>query len=63
MTTWQCDGIPKDGKTYPQATAGGHEPCENTTPDCPICGLPREAMDPVTTTVKTTVVVSPGGTT
>ncbi|GCL51111.1 hydrophobic amino acid uptake ABC-transporter [Microcystis aeruginosa NIES-3804] len=61
MTTWQCDGIPKDGKTYPQATAGGHEPCENTAPDCPICGLPREAMDPVTTTVKTTVVVSPGG--
>ncbi|MGV2388634.1 MAG UNVERIFIED_CONTAM: hypothetical protein LVR29_10970 [Microcystis novacekii LVE1205-3] len=45
MTTWQCDGIPKDGKTYPQAIAGGHEPCENTTPDCPICGLPREAME------------------
>nr|NCR45950.1 branched-chain amino acid ABC transporter substrate-binding protein [Microcystis aeruginosa SX13-01] len=63
MTTWQCDGIPKDGKPYTQAIAGGHEPCENTTPDCPICGLPREAMDPVTTTVKTTVVVSPGATT
>jgi ABC-type branched-subunit amino acid transport system substrate-binding protein len=61
MTTWKCDGIPKDGKTYPQAIAGGHEPCENTTPDCPICGLPREAMDPATTTVKTTVIVSPGG--
>jgi len=39
MTTWQCDGIPKDGKTSSQAIAGrGHEPCENTTPDCPICG-------------------------
>lgn len=61
MTTWQCDGIPKDGKTYPQAIAGGHEPCENTTPDCPLCGLPREAMEPDNTTTKTTVIVSPGG--
>jgi branched-chain amino acid transport system substrate-binding protein len=61
MTTWKCDGIPKDGKTYPQAIVGGHEACENTTPDCPICGLPREAMEAVTTTVTTTVVVSPRG--
>jgi ABC-type branched-subunit amino acid transport system substrate-binding protein len=42
MSSWICDGVPKDGKTYPNAMA--HEPYENTGPDCIVCGLPQEAM-------------------
>ena len=44
MNSWFCDGIPKDGKQYPNAPEGGHEPYENYGPDCVICGLPKEAM-------------------
>lgn len=44
MNSWTCDGIPKDGKQYPNAPDGGHEPYENYGPDCVICGLPKEAM-------------------
>ena len=44
MNSWFCDGIPKDGKQYPNAPDGGHEPYENYGPDCVICGLPKEAM-------------------
>ncbi len=44
MSTWICDGVPKDGQVYPQAMEGGHPPCENSSPDCMICGLPQEAM-------------------
>jgi ABC-type branched-subunit amino acid transport system substrate-binding protein len=44
MSSWICDGVPKDGNSYPNAIA--HEPYENTTPDCIICGLPKEAMQP-----------------
>jgi branched-chain amino acid transport system substrate-binding protein len=42
MSSWICDGVPKDGKTYPNAMP--HEPYENTGPDCIVCGLPQEAM-------------------
>ncbi|MGH2412366.1 MAG: ABC transporter substrate-binding protein, partial [Microcystaceae cyanobacterium] len=38
------DGVPKDGKQYPNVAQGGHEPYENFGPDCMICGLPQEAM-------------------
>jgi ABC-type branched-subunit amino acid transport system substrate-binding protein len=41
---WTCDGVPKDGKDYPQAIPGGHPSHVNTTPDCMICGLPEAAM-------------------
>lgn len=40
--SWICDGEPKDGQQYPNASP--HEPQENFGPDCVICGLPREAM-------------------
>ena len=54
MSSWMCDGVPKDGNSYPNAYA--HEPYENTGPDCVICGLPKEAMQPgkKTKPVKTT---------
>ena len=42
---WLCDGEPKNGKDYPNCS-GPHEPYENTGPDCLICGLPQEAMQP-----------------
>ncbi|MGK7940031.1 MAG: ABC transporter substrate-binding protein [Crocosphaera sp.] len=44
MSLWTCDGIPKDGKQYPGAFP--HNPQDNTGPDCTICGLPKEAMQP-----------------
>lgn len=53
MSSWMCDGVPKDGNSYPNASA--HEPYENTTPDCVICGLPKEAMQPSTTVPRKTV--------
>lgn len=43
--SWKCDGIPKNGKSYPNAS-GAHSPYENFGPDCDVCGLPREAMNP-----------------
>ncbi|MFN4066030.1 MAG: ABC transporter substrate-binding protein [Thermosynechococcus sp.] len=43
--SWKCDGVPKNGKTYPNA-GGAHPPYENFGPDCVVCGLPREAMEP-----------------
>lgn len=43
--SWKCDGVPKNGKSYPNAS-GAHPPYENFGPDCNICGLPREAMNP-----------------
>ncbi|MEA5533530.1 ABC transporter substrate-binding protein [Crocosphaera sp. XPORK-15E] len=42
MSSWTCDGVPKDGKQYPGASS--HTPQVNTSPDCIICGLPQEAM-------------------
>ncbi len=42
MPSWICDGVPKDGKSYPDVEA--HEPFENYGPDCAICGLPKEAL-------------------
>ena len=42
-SSWTCDGVPKDGKDYPDCS-GEHEPYENYGPDCVVCGLPREAM-------------------
>ena len=44
MSSWTCDGVPKDGKQYPGVSP--HAPQNNTGPDCIICGLPREAMEP-----------------
>lgn len=44
LQSWQCDGIPKNGKQYPNCS-GEHEPYENFGPDCVMCGLPREAME------------------
>ncbi|BCX13043.1 MAG: hypothetical protein KatS3mg067_1981 [Thermosynechococcus sp.] len=44
-SSWICDGVPKNGRTYPNAS-GAHPPYENFGPDCAVCGLPREAMEP-----------------
>ncbi|NJM86927.1 MAG: ABC transporter substrate-binding protein [Hydrococcus sp. RU_2_2] len=55
MSSWICDGVPKDGNSYPNASA--HEPYENTSPDCVICGLPKEAMQPSTKVPRKTVYV------
>lgn len=43
--SWTCDGVPKDGNAYPHCS-GPHEPYENSGPDCVMCGLPREAVEP-----------------
>ena len=40
MSGWICDGIPKDGENYPEL-GGAHEPYENYSLDCDICGLPK----------------------
>ena len=42
MSSWTCDGRPKN----PQYAGAGsvHSAHENNTPDCEICGLPKEAM-------------------
>lgn len=42
MAEWICDGVPKDGKVYPNTEA--HEPHTNYSTDCDLCGLPRESM-------------------
>lgn len=39
---WSCDGQPKNGQHYPQANP--HPLYVNDSPDCHICGLPKEAM-------------------
>ncbi|MDJ0510069.1 MAG: ABC transporter substrate-binding protein [Crocosphaera sp.] len=64
MSVWTCDGIPKDGKQYPGAFP--HNPQDNTGPDCTLCGLPQEAMQPGKTvkaqpTTKTQVIGTSGG--
>ena len=41
---WICDGIPKDGKNY-SGLGGEHEPHENYSADCEICGLPKESLE------------------
>ncbi|NJL52579.1 MAG: hypothetical protein HC930_10825 [Hydrococcus sp. SU_1_0] len=43
MSSWICDGVPKDGKDYP-GLGGKHEPFNNELSDCEYCGLPQEAM-------------------
>jgi hypothetical protein len=45
MPSWICDGVPKDGKDYPEHS-GPHEPISNDLSDCEYCGLPQEAMIP-----------------
>ena len=45
MPSWTCDGIPQDGKEYPDL-GGAHEPYENYSHDCDICGLPEESHKP-----------------
>ncbi|MEA5468418.1 ABC transporter substrate-binding protein [Spirulina sp. 06S082] len=42
MASWICDGIPKDGKQYPDRGTP-HEPYENKGTDCLVCGLPQES--------------------
>ncbi len=64
MSSWTCDGVPKDGKQYPGVSS--HTPQTNTGPDCIICGLPREAMQPSHAGKKqsgTTVIVGGSGNT
>ena len=41
--SWICDGVPRDGKVYPEA-GFPHEPSVNYGPDCVVCGLPKEAV-------------------
>ena len=41
---WICNGIPKDGKQYP-GLGGAHDPHENYSLDCEICGLPKESSN------------------
>lgn len=43
MPSWTCDGIPKDGKEYPDF-GGAHEPYENYSSECDICGLPEKSQ-------------------
>jgi hypothetical protein len=43
MSSWICDGVPKDGKDY-SGLGGKHEPINNDLSDCEYCGLPKEAM-------------------
>ncbi|MDV2998661.1 MAG: hypothetical protein N5P05_000267 [Chroococcopsis gigantea SAG 12.99] len=62
MSNWICDGVPKDGQQYPQAMQGGHPPYENSSPDCLICGLPREAMKKGSFTPPTTPPTTPSHT-
>lgn len=42
--SWICNGIAKDRKEY-SGLGGAHEPHENYSPDCEICGLPRESQE------------------
>ena len=42
---WMCDGVPKNGKEYPHCS-GSHEPHLNTGPNCTVCNLPFQAMQP-----------------
>ncbi|MGK7943310.1 MAG: ABC transporter substrate-binding protein [Microcystaceae cyanobacterium] len=58
MDPWICDGIPKNGQSYSITIENGHEPYENTGPDCLICGLPREAMETKQTAQKTVFTAS-----
>ncbi|MBR8839925.1 MAG: phosphate ABC transporter substrate-binding protein [Stigonema ocellatum SAG 48.90 = DSM 106950] len=45
VKSWECNGLPKDGKLYPnQNPVGRHEIVENFGGDCVICGLPKEAV-------------------
>jgi phosphate transport system substrate-binding protein len=45
MSSWTCDGVPKDGKPHlEQSPPGAHEPYENFGDDCVICRLKREAI-------------------
>ncbi|XWK90810.1 MAG: phosphate ABC transporter substrate-binding protein [Phormidium sp.] len=43
MKSWICNGIPKDGKSYPDCS-GSHDEYANNYPNCEKCGLPREAV-------------------
>jgi len=44
MSTWTCDGVPKNGKQYP-GLGGDHPPRQNHYLDCEECGLPRESQE------------------
>lgn len=44
--SWTCDGIPKNGQSYPEFEPYQKHPPElNHSLDCAVCGLPKEAMD------------------
>ncbi len=45
MSGWICDGIPKNGENYPEL-GGAHDPYENYSLDCDICGLPKGSEQP-----------------
>ena len=42
---WICEGTPKNGKNY-SPHGWEHDPHENYSADCEICGLPRESQEP-----------------
>ncbi|WP_017295725.1 hypothetical protein [Geminocystis herdmanii] len=43
--SWICNGVPQNGKEYP-GFGFPHEPHENYSSDCEICGLPKESSLP-----------------
>lgn len=43
--SWICDGTPKNGEEYP-GLGEAHQPHENYSLDCEICGLPKESWQP-----------------
>lgn len=60
MSSWICDGVPKDGKDYSDL-GGKHEPISNDFPDCQYCGLPQEAMNPSTPSGGKTIIINGSG--
>ena len=60
MASWTCDGEPKNGKQYPNL-GGAHAPHENSGPDCVVCALPKEAMNPIAKIPPTTKMSGPSG--
>ena len=54
--SWICDGIPKDGKEYPDL-GGAHDPYVNYAPDCDECGLPKESSVPSSQSIPITTVI------
>lgn len=58
--SWICDGVPKDGKDYPEFS-DPHEPISNDLPNCEYCGLPQEAMIPASGSESVTQILGGSG--